>query len=527
MPPFTHGLTYRIVATVSVALSLLFLGNHFGNYRALNAALSSNVQISISQTSQLLNTAVTATNSSPDREMRMLEVFFEEMIDRERKSGVAYVVVRDKSGATLLSAGKFGDVLASPDLPVDYEVCAAKGICHVRNRILLKRGEVGFLQYGLATQSMVAAIDEGYGISLAVTSAVTLLIFAILTLSGLGIARRLSSLSRASADIAMGNYNKRVEAFGTGELAELSSSFNRMADAIERKVRQISEFNNELETSVQQRTEELQLSNQLLEANISHLSNAREQLVKTEKLAGLGALVAGIAHELNTPIGNALVAVTTIHQRSAEFAKLVSQEKITKKALNSFVRDSLEGSELSEVSLRRAATLISSFKQVAVDQSSEWRRQFDLAKMVSEVSDTFNYAIKRSAQRLEIDIADGIGMDSYPGPLGQVVSNLINNSLIHAFEDRADGKMRVHAISTQNGRAIIEYSDNGCGIAEAHIKRIFDPFFTTRMGRGGSGLGLSIVNNIVEGLLGGTIRVESSPGHGTLFVIDIPLVAPE
>jgi signal transduction histidine kinase len=250
-------------------------------------------------------------------------------------------------------------------------------------------------------------------------------------------------------------------------------------------------------------------------------------LVKTEKLAGLGALVAGIAHELNTPIGNALVAVTTIHQRSAEFAKLVSQEKITKKALNSFVRDSLEGSELSEVSLRRAATLISSFKQVAVDQSSEWRRQFDLAKMVSEVSDTFNYAIKRSAQRLEIDIADGIGMDSYPGPLGQVVSNLINNSLIHAFEDRADGKMRVHAISTQNGRAIIEYSDNGCGIAEAHIKRIFDPFFTTRMGRGGSGLGLSIVNNIVEGLLGGTIRVESSPGHGTLFVIDIPLVAPE
>jgi signal transduction histidine kinase len=291
-------------------------------------------------------------------------------------------------------------------------------------------------------------------------------------------------------------------------------------------MRQISAFNDELETSVQQRTEELQLSNQLLEANISHLSNAREQLVKTEKLAGLGALVAGIAHELNTPIGNALVAVTTVHQRSSEFAKLMGQGKVTKKALSSFVGDSLEGTELSEVSLRRAATLISSFKQVAVDQSSEWRRQFDLAKTVSEVSDTFNYAIKRSTQRLEIDIADGIMMDSYPGPLGQVMSNLINNSLIHAFDNRTDGKIRVTGLCTQKGRAIIEFSDNGCGITESNLKRIFDPFFTTRLGQGGSGLGLSIVNNIVEGLLGGTIRVESIPGRGTLFVIDVPLVAP-
>jgi signal transduction histidine kinase len=300
-----------------------------------------------------------------------------------------------------------------------------------------------------------------------------------------------------------------------------------MADAIERKVRQISAFNDELEASVEQRTKELQLSNHLLQSNIAHLSNAREQLVKKEKLAGLGALVAGIAHELNTPIGNALVAVTTLHQRSADFAKLVSQEKITKKTLNTFVSDSLEGSEISEASLRRAATLISSFKQVAVDQSSEWRRQFDLAKTVSEVSGTFNYAIKRRAQQFEINIADGIVMDSYPGPLGQVMSNLINNSMIHAFENRTDGKIRISGISTHKGRAIIEYSDNGCGIPEAHLKRIFDPFFTTRLGSGGSGLGLSIVNNIVEGLLGGTIRVESSQGYGTLFVIDVPLVAPD
>jgi len=524
---FVYGLTFRIVATVAVSLGLLLMGNYFGNYRAIGTALNENVRTTIGQTSQLLNTAVSATHNSSDGDMRTLEAFFGEMIGTDRGSGVVYVVVRDKHGRTLLSVGNSMGELPTPNASAEYDVCAAKGICHIRDPILLNSDDVGFLQYGLATQSIIAALEKGYGVSSAVTSVVVLLIFAILTLSGLSIARRVSSLSRASKDIATGDYNKRVEVTGVGELADLSVNFNHMADAVERKIREISKFNYELEARVQERTEELQVSNQLLEANVTHLSNAREQLVKTEKLAGLGALVAGIAHELNTPIGNAMIAVTTLHQRSTDMAKLLVDEKLTKSALKTFVRDSVEGGELCEKSLRRAATLISSFKQVAVDQASERRREFDLAQTIFEVSDTFNYAIKLSGQALEINMADGIAMDSYPGPLGQVVSNLISNSLTHAFEGRTDGKIRVSAISTTAGRAVIEYRDNGCGIPEAAIKKIFDPFFTTRLGQGGSGLGLSIVHNIVEGLLGGTIRVESVRGEGALFIIDIPLLAPK
>jgi signal transduction histidine kinase len=248
--------------------------------------------------------------------------------------------------------------------------------------------------------------------------------------------------------------------------------------------------------------------------------------VKSEKLAGLGALVAGISHELNTPIGNALVAATTVHQSTKELAAQLGSQKVSRKSFEDFVRTSLEGSELVERSVSRAADLISSFKQVAVDQASERRRQFDLAQMVHEVVSTLNHALKVAPQNLSVYIASGIVMDSYPGPLGQVLTNLINNALIHAFENTTAGEMTLRATIANAGRVLIEFTDNGCGIPDQHVNRVFDPFFTTRLGLGGGGLGLSIANNIVEGLLGGSIKVESIQGAGTTFLMDLPLVAP-
>ncbi len=293
---------------------------------------------------------------------------------------------------------------------------------------------------------------------------------------------------------------------------------------LELRVAEISKLTESLEVRVQERTEALKASNELLAANIAQLSSTREQLVKSEKLAGLGALVAGVAHELNTPIGNALVAATTVHQKTAEFQALLHTNKISRKGLEEYFRDALEGNTLAEQSLRRAADLITSFKQVAVDQSSERKRSFDLAQTAREVASSFVYSLRVAHQTLDIQIPDGIVMDSYPGPLGQVLINLITNAQVHAFGHAPDGEMRLTAAIRDQHRVRIEFSDNGSGIAEQHIKRIFDPFFTTKLGQGGSGLGLSVVNNIVEGLLGGTIRVESQLGAGTLFVVDLPLV---
>lgn len=523
----SRTLAFRISATVFVALCLLFMGNYFGNYRALKKSLSSSVRTTIEQTSQLLNTAVSASSNVTGGDLRTLEVFFKEVVNGEVGNGIVYVIVMHESGATLLRAGTLAEVLPLPDSQDQFEACAVRGICHVRDPILLKGNEIGFLQYGLATQSSIAALTQAYANGLAITSIATLLIFSVFAASGLGIARRASRLSRASKEIALGNYAIRVKASGTDELSDLSASFNRMADAIEAKIAEIYSLKEGLETRVKERTEELQTSNQLLAANVTQLGEAREQLVKSEKLVGLGALVAGVSHELNTPIGNALIAATTVHEKTQAFSLLLADEKVTRNALQQFVKTSVEGNELTVRSLHRAAALISSFKQVAVDQSSERRRQFDLAKTVQEVCSTLNYLLKVAPQRLEIDIAEGIRMDSYPGPLGQVISNLIQNALTHAFEDTAGGVMRLSAWSTKSDRVRIEFRDDGCGIPEHNLRRIFDPFFTTRLGQGGNGLGLSIVNNIVEGLLGGAIQVESVVGAGTLFVIDLPLVAPK
>jgi signal transduction histidine kinase len=289
---------------------------------------------------------------------------------------------------------------------------------------------------------------------------------------------------------------------------------------------QADELNANLEMRVLERTEALKASNELLAANIAQLSNTREKLVNSEKLAGLGALVAGVSHELNTPIGNALIAATTVHQRTLDFVVLFKSDKVTRRALEEYVQCSLEGSALVEQALRRAADLITSFKQVAVDQSSERRRVFDLAQTAREIANTFVYSLRIAHQTLEIDIPEGIAMDGYPGPLGQVLINLITNAQVHAFENAPGGQMRLSAHTHMPGRVQVVFSDNGCGIAEHNLRRIFDPFFTTKLGHGGSGLGLSVVNNIVEALLGGSIRVESELGSGTRFVLDLPLLAP-
>ena len=181
--------------------------------------------------------------------------------------------------------------------------------------------------------------------------------------------------------------------------------------------------------------------------------------------------------------------------------------------------------------LHSAADLVNSFKQVAVDRTTEQRRHFDLQQVAHEVIATVMNRIRSSGHRIETEIAFGIGMDSYPGPFGQVITNLINNALLHAFgatDQHGSGKTGLMRLSARAdaARVTVVFEDNGSGIAEQHLSRIFDPFFTTKLGQGGSGLGLSISYNIVTALLGGTIQVASS-GAGSRFTLDLPLVAPQ
>lgn len=254
------------------------------------------------------------------------------------------------------------------------------------------------------------------------------------------------------------------------------------------------------------------------------LKETQAQLAAHEKLASLGSLVAGVAHELNTPIGNSLLMASTLQEKTDALAARFGRSELKRSDLEAWIGAAREACSLIMRSLHAAADLVNSFRQVSVDQASTQRRSFELAQACQEIAATMMNQIRRAGHTLHLRIEPGIVMDSYPGPFGQVLINFVNNALLHAFEGR-DGVMTLSAARDGDERVRIEFRDDGRGIAQDHLARIFDPFFTTRMGQGGTGLGLSIAYNIVTTLLGGTIRVESAPGQGTSFILDLPLRA--
>lgn len=253
------------------------------------------------------------------------------------------------------------------------------------------------------------------------------------------------------------------------------------------------------------------------------LKETQEQMVEQGKLAALGSLVAGVAHELNTPIGNSLMIASTMQDKTDAMDILLKNSTVRRSELTSFVEAAKEASTLLMRGLKNAANLINSFKQVAVDQTSAKRRKFDLLKTTQEIAATMMNQIRSAGHTFEIDIPDGIDMDSYPGSYGQVILNFMTNVLLHAFDDRRNGQITLTASMVSADRVEMRFSDNGKGIKPEDLTRIFDPFFTTKLGQGGSGLGLSISYNIVTSLLEGQIRVDSAIGRGTTFIIELPL----
>jgi len=258
-----------------------------------------------------------------------------------------------------------------------------------------------------------------------------------------------------------------------------------------------------------------------------YLQMTQAKLVEQEKLAALGSLVAGVAHELNTPLGNSLLTASTMQEMSSKFLAEVETGKMRRSSLDVFARATETSSTLLVRNLSTASDLITGFKQIAVDQTSDQRRQFNLRTVSEEIALTMSNRIKREEHELKIEMPEVILMDSYPGPYGQVLSNMIMNAIIHAFDGRKHGVMNLKAEFINDKQVQIIFSDNGRGVSESNVNKIFDPFFTTRLGQGGSGLGLHICYNIVSSVLGGSIEVRSTEGRGTSFDIILPLTAPQ
>ena len=292
---------------------------------------------------------------------------------------------------------------------------------------------------------------------------------------------------------------------------------------------EIQSMNATLEQRVKARTAELEKANHDLQTVLDTLQRAQDELVRAEKLAALGGLVAGVAHELNTPIGNSVTAASALQFRTEEFRQAMEGGALKRSTLEDYLDYAATGSQLLMRSLEQARELVASFKQVAVDRTSDLRRKFDLAEFVSELLRTYHSAMRRSTCKISVEVAveAGIRLDSFPGSLGQVLSNFISNAMLHAFEGRSQGRLRIAARQTEAESVVLRFEDDGVGITPENLKRIFDPFYTTKFGQGGSGLGLHIAYSIVTNVLGGQISVESEPGQGTRFLLRLPLSAPE
>jgi signal transduction histidine kinase len=272
----------------------------------------------------------------------------------------------------------------------------------------------------------------------------------------------------------------------------------------------------------------LRKANRELQEMIATLARAREDLVRNEKLAGLGSLVAGIAHELNTPIGNSLMAASTFEMQTQDLNQHLHDDgSIKRSVFEQYIQNAQMAVDILTRNLHRAADIVTNFKQVAVDQTSSQRRSFLLGEVVAGNLLTLQPTIKRTPFVIDQHIPESLMMESYPGPLGQVITNLINNAIVHGYDGRSEGAIEVSAALSGQGWVTITVKDHGNGIAPHDLKRIFDPFFTTKLGVGGSGLGLNIVHNIVTEVLGGNIRVASEVGCGTCFTLTIPMLAPE
>lgn len=280
-----------------------------------------------------------------------------------------------------------------------------------------------------------------------------------------------------------------------------------------------------LRALVDQRTVELSQAKSRAESALAELQGAQTQLVAAEKMASLGQLVAGVAHEINTPIGIALTAASHLEDIAKTGRAALESGQLSKQALARWQSDSAEAMRLVRTSLERAAVLVASFKQVSVDQSSEQRRQFELQPFLREIVTALAPSLKHTPHRLELECPEAIVLDTYPGALFQIITNLVNNAVLHAFPKPRAGHMSLRAKPLDAQMLELCFSDDGVGMAAATAQRAFDPFFTTRRGEGGSGLGLHVVHNLVYQLLGGSIELSSELGLGTKVLIRIPLQA--
>jgi PAS domain S-box-containing protein len=335
---------------------------------------------------------------------------------------------------------------------------------------------------------------------------------------GLTLRREVSAVSRDGAPMVI-DFSIKPARDNNGAIIFLIPEGRDITD-LKRTEDALRRLNEDLEQRVASRTTNLEEAKEELERSLDELHRTQEELILSEKLAALGGLVAGVAHEINTPLGIGITAISFLENRIQDVERLFARDALKKSDMESFLADGRESTDSVMTNLKRAAGLVNSFKQVAADQSSEMARRFNLHAYVDEVLPSLYPQYRHTGHSVENTCPD-VEIDSYPGAIAQIITNLLSNTLSYAYPDGRAGHIRIGGSAGQDS-VTLTFSDDGVGIPPEITGRIFEPFVTTRRGQGGTGLGLHIVFNIVNKVLGGTIRLATAPGDGTTFTITIP-----
>lgn len=311
-------------------------------------------------------------------------------------------------------------------------------------------------------------------------------------------------------------------------IREFNALSEQMNDELKQKTlaqQQLRVINSELEDRVQERTKNLQKTVDELNQTLSQLHSTQRKLIESEKLSSLGGMVAGIAHEINTPLGLCITMQSFLRDNYQAIQQKFDRGEITKQDFHDFLIQLNEGLNILDKNLQRAAQLIKSFKQVSEDQTGDHIRKVNLLEYFHEILETLSPKLKKTAHQVQIHCPEDLWVQNYAGAISQIITNLIMNSLLHAFSDNDKGTISLDA-HEEKGKVYLRFRDNGIGLSAEAKHKIFEPFYTTKRGQGGTGLGMHLVYNIVSQRLQGEIQVEDLP-HGTGFMICFPQISPD
>lgn len=326
----------------------------------------------------------------------------------------------------------------------------------------------------------------------------------------------LQMLTHAAKQVSQGEYQPKLEIHSPVEFVLLSEAFNDMALQVKEAIESLQKLNDELEHRVSERTK-------TLSETLSYLQRTQSELIQREKMAALGELVAGVAHEINTPIGICVTASSHIAHDLKQLKNALETQNLTASMLQEFIEDTDNALTLMGSNLHRGSQLINDFKKVAVDQSHDDVRAFLLVEYVRAVANSLTPSLKMKKHKVLVEGVEELEVVHNPGAFSQIITNLIMNSVIHGFGERAEGLIHIQVQDSERAdEVVVEYSDNGAGMDQEQCEKVFNPFYTTRRGAGGSGLGGNIIFNLVTQVLKGTIEVHSEIGQGVHFTIRFP-----